>query len=84
MQEGPDILARASIPSPRAMSHLGLARIDVQLRATGAGHYRWFRTDGTPTVVDGTSVEQAIELARLIWRDVQLQRQAADDGTAAG
>jgi hypothetical protein len=72
-----DILAKASIPSPKGMSHLGVARIDVHLRTTKEGRFRWFRTDGTPTVVDGASVDQAIRVAQMIWRDVQLNQQPA-------
>jgi len=65
-------LAHASIPVPRGMAHLGVARVDVFLRATHDGRYRWFHTNGSPTVVEGTTVEQAVQVARLVWTDVQL------------
>lgn len=78
MHEFPsDVLARASIPAPKGMSHLGVARIDVHLRATTDGRFRWFRTDGAPTVVDGPSVEHAMHLARMIWHDVQVHHEPA-------
>ena len=73
----PDVLARASIPAPRGLSHLGTARIDLQLRTTKEGRYRWFRTDGTATVVEGTSIDQALHVAQMIWHDVQVQQEQA-------
>ena len=65
-------LAHASIPVPRGMAHLGVARVDVFLRATDGGRYRWFHSNGSPTVVEGVTVEQAVQVAQLVWSDVQV------------
>ena len=71
-------LAHASIPVPRGMAHLGVARVDVFLRATQGGHYRWFHSNGSPTVVEAPTVDQAVQVAQLVWSDVHvLARQDA-------
>ncbi len=66
-------LAHASIPVPPSLAHLGNARHDVFLRSTVDGHFRWYHADGSKTVVEGDSVEQAIHVARLVWGDIQMQ-----------
>ena len=68
-------LAHASIPVPRGMVHLGVARVDVFLRQSSAGHYRWFYSSGSPTVVEADSVPEAVRVAQLVWSDVQLLQQ---------
>jgi hypothetical protein len=68
----PDALATASIPVTRDMVHLGVKRLDVHLRAAGNGRFRWYHADGRPTVVDGASIDQAVRVARLVWRDLAL------------
>ncbi len=65
-------LAHASIPAPPSLVHLGKGRHDVFLRPTADGHCRWFHADGSKTVVEGNSVEHAIQVAQIVWRDVQL------------
>jgi hypothetical protein len=65
-------LAHASIPVPPNLNHLGKARHDVFLRPTADGRFRWFHADGTRTVVDGASVEQALHVAQIVWQDVQV------------
>jgi hypothetical protein len=65
-------LAHATIPVPPSLAHLGKSRHDVFLRPTPDGHFRWFHADGSKTVVEGDSVEQAIHVARIVWRDVEL------------
>jgi hypothetical protein len=70
-------LAHATIPAPRTKAHLGLPRLEVFLRSTQDGRFRWFLADGTPTVVDGDSVAQAIHVAQFAWPDVQLLEQHA-------
>lgn len=76
MHSASDVLARASIPVPKGMAHLGAARIDIHLRTTKEGRYRWFRADGTATVVDGASIDQALHVAQMIWHDVQVHQAA--------
>lgn len=73
----PDALASASIPVPRELAHLGQKRLEVFLRPTPQGRFRWFHADGKPTVVDGASVADAMAVARLIWRDLVLREQQA-------
>jgi hypothetical protein len=68
----PDVLASASIPVTRDMAHLGVKRLDVFLRAASNGRFRWFHADGKPTVVDGASIDEAVRVARLVWRDLSL------------
>jgi len=70
-------LAHASIPVPPSLVHLGKARHDVFLRPTPDGHFRWFHADGSKTVVEGDSVEHAIHVAEIVWRDVQLMQSHA-------
>lgn len=65
-------LAHASIPAPPGLLHLGSGRHEVFLRPTTDGHFRWFHADGSKTIVEGDSVEHAIRVARIVWRDVQL------------
>jgi hypothetical protein len=65
-------LAHASIPVPPSMAHLGKSRHEVFLRPTSNGHCRWFHADGSKTVVEGDTVEQAIHIAQIVWRDMQL------------
>jgi hypothetical protein len=67
-------LAHASIPVPPSLAHLGKSRHDVFLRPTADGHFRWFHADGSKTVVEADSVEQALQVAQIVWRDVQLLR----------
>ena len=65
-----DVLARASIKAPpgmRAYSDIQ-PRVNVQLRPTDDGEYRWFREDGTPTIVHAPTIEQANHLAEMVWR----------------
>ncbi len=71
-----DILASASIPVTRDLVHLGVKRLDVFLRATPNGRFRWFHADGKPTVVDGASADEAVRVARLVWRDLALRPSA--------
>jgi len=71
-----EILASASIPVTRDMAHLGLKRLDVYLRASTNGRYRWFHSDGKPTVVDGASIDEALRVARLVWRDLAVRESA--------
>ncbi|MGE3174263.1 MAG: hypothetical protein AB7O97_16665 [Planctomycetota bacterium] len=66
----------------RDMAHLGVKRLDVFLRATANGRFRWFHADGRPTVVDGASVEQAMRVAQLVWRDLALEDAAAPPSRA--
>jgi hypothetical protein len=74
----PEVLASASIPVTRDMAHLGVKRLEVHLRATANGRYRWFHADGKPTVVDGASIDDAVHVAKLVWRDLgQLERAPA-------
>jgi hypothetical protein len=54
------------------MSHLGKSRHEVFLRPTVNGHCRWFHADGSKTVVEGDTVEQAIHIAQIVWKDMQL------------
>ena len=68
----PADLAHASIPVPPSMAHLGRARHEVFLRPTPDGHCRWFHADGSKTVVEGDSVEHAIHIAQIVWRDMQM------------
>lgn len=68
-------LAHASIPVPPSLAHLGKPRHDVFLRPSD-GRFRWFHADGSRTVVEGDSVEHAIHVAQLVWRDVQLLHRA--------
>jgi hypothetical protein len=70
-----DSLAHASIPVPRGMVHLGKNRLDIYLHETPHGRFRWFHADGAPTVIEGVTVEQAIEVAQLVWRDLCMQQQ---------
>ena len=72
----PRDVVHATIPVPRAMAHLGTARVDIFLRVTGEGHCRWFHGNGSPTVVEGTSVDQALQVARLVWSDLQVVARA--------
>ena len=69
-------LAHASIPVPPSLLHLGNARHDVFLRPTSDNRFRWYHADGTKTVVEGNSVEHAIHVAQIVWRDVQLVSRA--------
>jgi len=69
-------LAHASIPVPPSLAHLGKARHEVFLRPSD-GRFRWFHADGSRTVVEGDSVEHAIHVAEIVWRDVQLLYQHA-------
>jgi hypothetical protein len=69
-------LAHASIPVPPSLAHLGKPRHDVFLRQTVDGHFRWFHADGSKTVVEGDSVEHAMHVAQLVWRDVQVLQQS--------
>ncbi len=71
LHTAPD-LAHLSIPVPPSLIHLGKARHDVFLRPTPDGHFRWYYADGSRTVVEGNSVEEAITVARLVWRDVHV------------
>lgn len=71
-----DSLAHATIPVPRGMVHLGKNRLDIYLHETPRGRFRWFHADGSPTVIEAESLEQAIVVAQLVWNDLQLlQRQ---------
>jgi hypothetical protein len=65
-------VVHATIPVPRAMAHLGTARVDIFLRETGEGHLRWFHGNGSPTVVEGVNVDQAMQVAQLVWSDLQV------------
>ncbi len=71
-----DILASASIPVTRDLVHLGVKRLDVYLRPSGSGRFRWFHADGKPTVVDGASVDEAVRVAQLVWRDLAMRERA--------
>ena len=71
-----EILASASIPVTRDMAHLGLKRLDVYLRPAINGRFRWFHADGKPTVVDGASIDEAVRVARLVWRDLAVREHA--------
>lgn len=66
------VLARASILAPPGIQIPGRRRIDIVLRPTSDGRFRWFRADGTPTVVDGPTVEQAEHVAKMVWREFEL------------
>ena len=65
-------LAHASIPAPRNKVHLGIRRLEVFLRPAADGRFRWFLGDGTPTVVEGESVVQAMHVAQMAWPDMQV------------
>ena len=69
-------LAHASIPVPPSLAYLGKPRHEVFLRPTVDGRFRWYHADGSKTVVEGDSVEHAIHVAQLVWRDVQLLHQS--------
>jgi hypothetical protein len=68
----PRVLARASLVPPAGMQRPGADRIDVYLMPTADGRVRWFRDDGSPTVVDALDVDSALRTARLVWRHYQL------------
>ncbi|HEX5051712.1 MAG TPA: hypothetical protein VFZ65_08075 [Planctomycetota bacterium] len=65
-------LAHATIPVSAGMVHLAQSRLDIFLRETAGGRFRWFHADGSPTVIDGESPKQAVDVARLVWRDMCL------------
>ncbi len=77
--EGPNILSRASIVPPPGMQMDNRPRVEVYLASTEAGKYRWFREDGTPTVVAGNSVENASRAAGFAWKawDLQIEETGA-------
>ncbi|GAB4149331.1 MAG: hypothetical protein Fur0037_17660 [Planctomycetota bacterium] len=68
-----DSLAHASIPVPPGMVCLGRTRLEIYLRATDKGRYRWYHSDGSPTVIEGQTPRQAIEVARLVWHDLEVR-----------
>ena len=51
----------------------GVRRVRVFLKSTDDGEFRWFREDGTPTVVHAPTVEHASHLAELTWRNWELE-----------
>lgn len=71
-------LAHASIPAPPSLVHLGNPRQEVFLRQIATDHFRWFHADGTKTVVEGRSVDHALHVAELVWRDVRLLSRVPD------
>lgn len=75
-QSSADNLAHASIPVPRGMVHPRASRLDIYLRETRNGHYRWFHADGAPTPIESASVHQAVEVAQTVWRDLRMLQQA--------
>jgi hypothetical protein len=67
------VLSRATLLAPPGMQNGVDRRVHVNLVETGNGRYRWFRDDGTPTVVDGSSIERAHVAAKFAWRAWDLQ-----------
>ena len=65
-------VAHVSIAAPRDLLASGQQRVDVFLHEDGDGHFRWYHADGKSTVVDGHSVEHALRVANMVWRDVQV------------
>ena len=63
----PPDLARASFKPPRNAQGVESRRIPVFLRSTDDGRFRWFREDGTRTVVDGPTIERASRAAHIVW-----------------
>ena len=68
----PRVLARASLVPPPGMQRPGATRIELFLMPTDDGRVRWFRDDGTPTVVDALDVDSARRTALLVWRHFEL------------
>lgn len=73
--------AHASIAAPRELVASGVKRLDVYLRAADKGRFRWHHADGKPTIVDGGSVDHAVRVAQMVWRDVQVLSKQSDNGT---
>ncbi len=69
----PSILATASILAPPGMQQLGARRVQVHLKPTERGRYRWFREDGTPTTVSAGTIEQAERAAQIVWSGWELE-----------
>ncbi|MEO6596338.1 MAG: hypothetical protein ABIP94_16435 [Planctomycetota bacterium] len=65
-------LAHATILVSRGMAHLAQSRLDIYLRETAEGRFRWFHADGAPTVVEGDNRQQAVAVAQLVWRDMRM------------
>ncbi len=68
----PQPVARATIKPPSVLS-VDTERVDVFLRPTENGRFRWFRADGSPTVVDGPTVENASRAALIVWDSWRLE-----------
>jgi hypothetical protein len=66
-------VARASILAPPGLRPYGDRRVHVYLRPTPDGRFRWFHEDGSPTVVDGATVDAASRVARLVWRESEIE-----------
>ena len=70
------VLARASLSPPPGMQRPDESRVELFLMPTEDGRVRWFRDDGTPTVVDALDVESAQRTALLVWRHYELTIEA--------
>ncbi len=73
----PRVLARASLVPPPGMQRPGQDRLELYLMPTSDGRVRWFRDDGTPTVVDALDVDSARRTAMLVWRHFELTIETA-------
>ena len=68
-----EILARLSILAPPSGRPDEDGRIQLHLQQTQEGRFRWFHTDGSPTVVAEKSVEKALRAAHFAWHEWDLQ-----------
>lgn len=65
-------MAHATILASRSVMPVPENRLDIFLRETASGRFRWFYADGKPTVIEGSSPEQAVAVAKLVWSDLVL------------
>ena len=65
-------LAHVSVAAPSELMAAGVKRLELFLHPGKDGRLRWHHGDGKPTVVDGTSVDHALRVARMVWRDLQV------------
>ena len=64
----PSVVACAEIDPPPGMQVSGGGRVSLFLKPSDDGRYRWYREDGSATVVEALSVEGARRAAEFAWR----------------